>query len=71
MTPLSLGRKIEHRCSSLTEAVFRARLKLRDGSLTYAARVSLVHALIVSRLLYGAESWPLLLADQALALYPP
>eukprot|EP00975_Prorocentrum_lima_P059482 12470324-Prorocentrum_lima.AAC.1 len=59
------------RASSARKAIFRARARLRDTCLTYAARIALVHALIVSRLLYGAESWPLLPEDHLSLLYQP
>eukprot|EP00975_Prorocentrum_lima_P059052 12383988-Prorocentrum_lima.AAC.1 len=40
------------------KAVFRTRSRLRDNNLAYRARAALVHALIVSWLPYGSESWP-------------
>eukprot|EP00975_Prorocentrum_lima_P063430 12891511-Prorocentrum_lima.AAC.1 len=55
----------------LVRQLFRARARLRGTCLTYAARIALVHTLIVSRLLYGAESWPLLPEDHLSLLYQP
>eukprot|EP00975_Prorocentrum_lima_P031177 6545531-Prorocentrum_lima.AAC.1 len=60
-----------HRTASARKAVNRARRRFRDPSLSLKARLSLLQALIVSRLLYGSESWPLLCTSDLHLLYQP
>eukprot|EP00975_Prorocentrum_lima_P032226 6767551-Prorocentrum_lima.AAC.1 len=42
----------------IRDRVCRLRHHLRDSHLHFSTKVFLLKAIIVSRLLYGAESWP-------------